>query len=493
MNPQKEYHTTLRDVIFILFKHKILILICLFSVVITVAKITANQIPAYLATTKLLIKIGRENVYQYTTPGSTRTIMDSSTKIERMNTELTILRGRDLINSVIEDIGLKNIYPWLAPRKDLDNNTSPSKIQIERAIAMFKNDLSLNAMERSNIINVGFIHANPVTAAIIANTLVDHFLIEHLRIYQNPERLNFFEDQVKKYKDILRKSENDLKLFKKNNNVSAIIPQKQDLLSKISGFNSDIAKTCVGISETEANLMLLNEKEASGETSQMNLDAITSIRGKVTTLKLTEQQLLSKYKPSNLKIVNIRSEIKAAEELIKSEEKVFFKKEKIGLQNELDALNSKLSALKKYLQVFQDELDFLDRIELQLKDLVRKVNLDEKNYELYALRVEEVMISNEMDAQKIANISVVDKASPPLRPIASNNSLNLILSIIMGFFLGIAVALIIEYNSHSFNNQEDVIKNLQLKVLASIPELKKRSLLITLLERFKLQKDSAFS
>jgi capsular polysaccharide biosynthesis protein len=44
----------------------------------------------------------------------------------------------------------------------------------------------------------------------------------------------------------------------------------------------------------------------------------------------------------------------------------------------------------------------------------------------------------------------------------------------VGLFLGIAVALIVEVNSHSFNNREDIRKNLQLKALASIPELKER-------------------
>ena len=67
---------------------------------------------------------------------------------------------------------------------------------------------------------------------------------------------------------------------------------------------TEIVDTRVSISEVEAKLKLLNDNEASGESTQMNLDAITSIRSKVTTLKLQEQELLNKYKPNNIKIIN---------------------------------------------------------------------------------------------------------------------------------------------------------------------------------------------
>jgi uncharacterized protein involved in exopolysaccharide biosynthesis len=376
MNTVTENQTTLRDIIFILFKRKTIILICFFSVIISVTLITGQKKQVYLTSTSLLVKLGRENLFRNSTPEGTRTFMDSSKNIERMNTELTILRSHDLIKSVIEDIGIKNIYPFLLFMKSSDNNTTPSIPPIEIAIGNFLGNLSLKAVAKSNIINISFKHPNPVTAAKAANTLVDHFLVQHLRIFQQPEQLIFFEVQVEKYKEILEKSENDLKIFKYNNNISAITNQKADLLNKVFEFKSEIADTSIEISELEARLILLNEKEASGETSQINLDAITSIRSKVTTLKLEAQELLNKYKPSNVKIINIRAEIKAGEKLIASEEKVYFQKEKMNVQNDLDAVNSKLSAQKAYINIFQNELNTLDRVELELKDLERKVNLD---------------------------------------------------------------------------------------------------------------------
>ena len=111
-------------------------------------------------------------------------------------------------------------------------------------------------------------------------------------------------------------------------------------------------------------------------------------------------------------------------------------------------------------------------MELKLKELERQVTLNEENYQLYVKHMEEARISDAMDNQKIANISVVEPALPPIKPVKPKKLLNILLSIILGGFAGLGVAFSSEYFSHSFNNSEDVKQHLGLKVLASIPEMK---------------------
>ena len=255
MNFGSDKQTTLRDIIYTLFKHKIIILVCFISVVISVNQLTGKKQDIYKASTSLLVKTGRENLYRFSTPQGTSTVMDGSSKVERMNNELAILRGRDLIKLVIEDIGIENIYPWLLIKKTPENNNAPTIPPIETAIGIFGFNLGLKAIDKSNIIQISFTHFNPHIAAKAANTVVDHFLIQHLKIYLQPEQLNFFEGQVEKYKEILEESENKLKAFKKKHNISEILSQKNDLLNKISRFKSDIADTSVNISELDLNLI----------------------------------------------------------------------------------------------------------------------------------------------------------------------------------------------------------------------------------------------
>ena len=121
---------------------------------------------------------------------------------------------------------------------------------------------------------------------------------------------------------------------------------------------------------------------------------------------------------------------------------------------------------------YRQALNKINSVELQLKELERKVEMDEKNYQLYIRNMEEARISDAMDNQKIANISVIEPAQPPIRPIKPNKKINLFLSIILGGFAALGIAFFSEYLNHSFNNSGDVKRHLGLKTMATIPEIK---------------------
>ncbi len=392
-----------------------------------------------------------------------------------MNSEMAILQGRDLAKATLIDIGLKNIYPFLAYGKTpvADNATFFSR-PLEKAINIFLSSFRMKAIEKSTIFKIDFFHTNPDVATSSLNKFVDNYLIHHLNIYQEPEQLIFFKTQVSKYKKFLNKSETALFNYKQTNNILYIQQQQIELLRQISRFKAKIADNVVDRSQKEELLTRLREQELSGESSEINIDAITSIRGKVNNLKLEEHELLGRYTPDNPKIINIRNEITAAEELIKEEELIYFGKKQKRVQEDLLALNSEINAQNAYMNIHLNDLNKLNKAEIQLKELDRKVDLDEANYELYVSRMEEARISKEMDDQKLANVRIVDRASRPIKPQSSNKTLSMLLSIIVGLFLGCSIAIVIEFNSHNFNNREDIINKLQIKALASIPELKEK-------------------
>ena len=107
---------------------------------------------------------------------------------------------------------------------------------------------------------------------------------------------------------------------------------------------------------------------------------------------------------------------------------------------------------------------------MRLNELERQAKLNEDSYQLYVKRMEEGRISNAMDNQKIANISVIEPALPPIKSVKPKTMLNSILSIILGGFAGVGTAFFIEYLSHTFSTREDVEKHLGLPVVGSIPD-----------------------
>jgi uncharacterized protein involved in exopolysaccharide biosynthesis len=318
-----------------------------------------------------------------------------------------------------------------------------------------------------------------VIAAQAVNKLVEAFLEHHIKLYKQSQQYDFFDDQVKLLEKKLKDSENELEAFRKQNNISSLQEQKSLLLKQISDQEIELAKTRSEISEKSGKIQSLNKhvSEPSSETkfgqeTDFNPYSTSSIKSRITELKLKEQELLSKYSEQNLLVVNVRKEIEKAKQLLEREETIYHDKNIKSITDDLNALKSKEATQRQHMTDYQQGLNRIANFEMRLVELERQFKMNEDNYQLYVKKMEEARISNAMDTQKIANISVVEPALPPMKHVKPKRLLNVILSLFLGGMAGLAAAFFSEYMSHTFNSREDVGKYLGLPVLASIPETK---------------------
>ena len=482
MNTENEAQGSLRDFFNVIFKHKARIIAIFLAVVIPVTIGSFMMPPVYEASSKILVKFGRENVFMPTSPtvsGSPPVLFDSSRE-ERINSEVEILKGRNLIEKVIRDLGVTHIYPDIDKKPLIPPLPSSRKLSLlDQATLTFEKKLMVEGIKKSDIIDIKFQHGDPIIAAQVVNNLIDAFLEHHLTVYKQSQKYGFFDEQVSLLKKKLKDSENELEAFQKQNNITSLQEQKTLLLQQISDLEVELAKTRSEMSENEGKMQALMghpsvnlEEIKMGEETDLNPYAISIIRGKLAELKLEEEELLGKYTEKSVFVTNIRKEIKKAQELLDKEEKTYHDKAVTSITHTLHSLRSKEERQKQHLAHYQQELNRIKSVELKLKGLDRQVTLNEENYQLYVKNMEEARISNAMDNEKLANISVVQPALPPLRPVKPKVLLNIILSLFLGGFAGVGVAFSSEYFSHMFNTSKDVQKHLGLPVLLSIPEMK---------------------
>jgi capsular polysaccharide biosynthesis protein len=77
-----------------------------------------------------------------------------------------------------------------------------------------------------------------------------------------------------------------------------------------------------------------------------------------------------------------------------------------------------------------------------------------------------------MDSERIANVSLIEAASPPLKPVSPKVLLNLVLGIFLGAFGALGLAFFSEYLDDSIEKPEHAEKALGIPVLASVPQFK---------------------
>jgi capsular polysaccharide biosynthesis protein len=94
----------------------------------------------------------------------------------------------------------------------------------------------------------------------------------------------------------------------------------------------------------------------------------------------------------------------------------------------------------------------------------------QNNYSLYAKKREEARISEALDREKVANVSIIDPASVPLSPVSPNRKLNIAMGFFLALFISMATAFGVSFFDSVVHSSGDIERQLEVPVIVSIPD-----------------------
>ena len=186
---------SLRDFYSILFRHKWKVTIFFLAVVTTVTVGTFLTTEIYKAEAKLLLRIGRENVSLDPTATTGQVISIGQSRESEINSELEILKSRELAEKVVDALGpksflempdesildpaapmgpaqeglrgLRRIFGWLGSR--LQESLIAAGIVTplsdrERAVILLTKNLTIETQKNSNILFLSYEDRSPELA-----------------------------------------------------------------------------------------------------------------------------------------------------------------------------------------------------------------------------------------------------------------------------------------------------------------------------------------
>lgn len=478
--------SSLRDFLNILFKHKAKVLVIFLT---TIAAVTAGSFlipPTYEAKSTLLVKFGRELIYRPEVgerSTDTRSIVPLNEEV--INSEIQILTSQDLIEKVINTVKIENLYPNLI-------GNQPGKIPpMAAAIHKFEKALSVEGIKKSSIIQVNFQHRDPATAARVVNLLTELLKEKHLRVYSDTKS-TFLEQQLQTFEQRLKETQNRFEDFKQKNRVfsleeqrSLLLKQRTELDTSMKGAENQVRELRNKLATLRAQTKTVSENvPLFTETERFKI--IDDAKGQLLNLQLREQQLLLKYTETSELVVNARREIAIVREFIEKQERDLqgkvrtgqnlvyqdLERESIRVQADLSSQEAKAASLRGQIAQLDRDVQNLDLKENELENLKRELSANEKNYRTYLEKVEEARISEDLNRQKMANLSVVQVAAVPAKPVRPKKELNILLSIVLGAVAGLGYAFFSEYTSQGLSTPESAERRLGLPVLTSVASKK---------------------
>ena len=472
----------LRDFLMVLFKYKVLIL-GIFLVTAGFVTLSAYLMPVdYVARSSILVKIGREYMNNPEV-GENRNML-AVNLADMVNAEVQILTNRSLAERVVTKIGVEKLYPGL------DSGSIVSAR--EKAVDRFLKNLQVEAIRNSSVIQVSFHHGDPRTAIAAVNALVEFYKEKHLEVFSTPRSL-FLDQQLATYSRQLKDAESNFENFKQKSGVFALEEQRSLLLQQranLDGALKDAQNRVDELARRSTTLARQQQQVISDRSlsSPMEQDRVlVEAQAKLLALQLDEQELLKKFKPASRMVTDIRKEIELVQKYLKQQKDEIDRASNAGnvvvqqvrldllkTDAELNAQRARVATLRGQLGQVGGKIVAIDGHARKFQDLKREAALSEKNYQIYLDKAEEARLSEDMNQQKLVNLSVIQPASVPSGTGLSKRLLIVLFGYLAGAALGIGSAFLREKLSQGVATPERAEKYLGLPVLASIAYIEPR-------------------
>ncbi len=497
---------------------------------------SVRQPSEYEATTQLIIEPRKPQVTQKDAIN-----INFGDDQKYYNTQLRLLKNEDLMRRVVVALGLhrdsallggqdrgiiaglRALFGGQAKSAEVENTLpvvsdvaasgqkpdemaltpEENKLAMRHATALV-NGLTVEQIERTNLVNITLRHTEPQLAAAVADKVAELFIEEDIK--------RETAGAEKAYED-LRRSIEDLKatIIQQENAFiaemrSANLPLQdkggelrasnlEGLLSQLREAQLETGKiqalytAAQGASAKGDILSVVGDNKAIQDARSQNLKRradlekrIEELDNKIDTAKEKRESLLVKYTPEYKDVVAIDAQIK---ELVSQRDRVqkevSTKIEQEGKNLIQDAEREVLASLRSQLLASQQrearqqakfeqaaaQANIEGQAETKIVGLQREIASNRSLLDTYIQRQKEQELA--LASGRPDNIKIQNNAVAPTQPIGPQRARNILLAMLLSFAAGIGLAFLLDYLDDSVRTSDDISRHLGLPTLALIP------------------------
>ena len=437
--------------------------------------------PKYRAMSDILVKTGPEYLAP-ADPATSGMTAPTSTKQEGINSEVTLLTSRAVIEKTIDDIGLDTIYPGLA--EDPPWFTPPMDAAIER----FGRDLVAEPVKLSNIIAVQFDSTGPALAQRILDQHIRNYIAKHTEVFAG-DRAESFQASINQALAELGSLEERRSRIKLDSGIydiaaqrSALIAQRVDAEARLRDAQNRQATLQNRLAFLVATRPAIAET-TQASTTEHSAEAVHA-RETLADLRQTEAAMAARYGELNPDLQRIRTQIAAAQRILAgtagsrtstssapSPLRQQVEQEIVMGNAELAPLPGEITRFEALIARINGELRRLEEADLALRNAVSRIDALTDNLKAMQGRYEQARTQEQTELAHQASVVQVAKAVAPSRPAKPRKSLFLAGGGLAGLLLaGMVVALSLLLNK-TLMTPDAAERLLGLPVLAAIPIL----------------------
>jgi uncharacterized protein involved in exopolysaccharide biosynthesis len=446
----REREAHLKDYWRILRKHRWLVAGLFMLTVLTVAIWTFVQTPIFQATATVLIEPEPPKVLniQEVSP------IGAATQ-DYYRTQYELITSRPIVEKVIETLNLKQRLPELGHAGD--------------PVRAFQGGVTIEPKRNTRLVLVKFEHRDPAVAAEVANALARQYTKHNLDIKLKgaQDALAWLTEQMSGLKTKVQESSVALQNYRVKSGIMGLQEQRQITAQKIMDFNKAYLEAQAQRLSIEAKMneltRIANDRGGS-QTIFTVADSplIQKLKAEASDLEVQKSKALKVYKDKHPEVLKLQAQIDQVAQKIDAEIRTMLR----AVQTEYRVARAREETLLGNVNQLRKEGQELNEKEIQYLALQREADSNQQLYEAVLKRLKETGVTGGLETN---NVSVIEEAPVPRAPIKPRKTINLIVSVLVGLFVGVGVALSIEYFDTTVKTPDDVERYLGLPVIGIVP------------------------
>jgi len=322
--------------------------------------------------------------------------------------------------------------------------------------------------KKADIIKVSFEDNVAFRAQEYVNALSESYIRQSIdrKTGEATSKLDFIDRQLQKITQNLDHSAEKLEAFQENSNTVDLSAKAQSIITQMGDAESKLAEMSISLELLDS----LYKQIKSGK----NLETL-SVAGLGGAEQATLGVKIKELQDSIIKKKILREDYTEAFPEVKKLRRQIGQLRKMiiaTIKNMRISYREKKALIKGTIAKQQKLLNTLPASERIHGQLQRKFTVNEKIYSYLLEKRSETAI---IKASTVSKNRVLDRALTPEKPIKPKKKLIVLVGLILGLILGIALAFLRDFLDDRIKSEEDISRETQISVLATIPILDDRN------------------
>jgi uncharacterized protein involved in exopolysaccharide biosynthesis len=479
---RENWDATKEFLLFVVFKWKSILIILFLAFTFAAAIAMYLKPPVRSATAEILIKVDRMPLQLSGLAGRP----DKNQISQIMNSEVQLIESRQVLMGVAKKL-------LGASGQPIDEE------ELEKKTRSLAGDIFPVPLSDTAVLQVTYFAETSEEAVSTLRLIVDEYIDQQAAIQSGSTKLlKFYEHEKQRVENELRLAETRLNDWQgKNQTVSidqqitsqlSILEDRRKSLQQVEG-HLEANKARIAILQTQLN----NQPERLVmEQDQVSNPLMAKLKEQRIAAEVALQELLQKFTEKHRAVIDkkeqialLDKELATAEENIIGRETTSINPLKANLRQQLSDGHASLSSYSAQRQTLVKQVDdaavvlaAMREKKLKVDELSRLVDLNKDAFMLYGKKLEEARIATGLGKEMLANVALIGPPHASTGTDLDKRIMMVMVAAIVGLALGAALAFGIEFINNVLRTRQDVEYYLGLPVLATVPELPPRPLML---------------